>query len=150
MEKSDEEFELAKRTHQRNEQQTDFFNSAAIESGNIAVRSLFLINGGSVVALLAFLSGSNAQVLENSFADISESLLLFAYGVAGATICSLLTYLVSYCHAAIVTSVQCVWDHPYIENTKGFEPWAFVADTLHLVALAAAASSLTFFLVRGT
>lgn len=66
---------------------------AAVTSGQSAIRSLFILNGGACIAMLAFighLATDNSRDLVGPFA---WTLLAFAAGVFAAAVTSGLTYL---------------------------------------------------------
>ena len=69
MQKPDREHAL--RAHDSNREELQNANAAAIEAGNIAIRSLLLINGGASVALLAFVGA-----VESGNSDVNSEALV--------------------------------------------------------------------------
>lgn len=74
--------------HQRN---LEMFRSV-IASGQGAIKSAFLLNGGAAVALLAFIAHL-IQTKSDKVADFSFCLLLFGGGALAVAVTSGLTYL---------------------------------------------------------
>ena len=64
---------------------------SAINAGQNAIKSSFLLNGGASIALLAFI-GHLAQIQADKVPVFAESLLLFTFGVFAAAVMSGLTY----------------------------------------------------------
>ena len=80
--------ETNKRDH---EGRLEMFRSV-ITSGQAAIKSSFLLNGGAAVAMLAFI-GHLAQFKPEKVSAFSACLLPFAYGVLAIAVTSGLTYL---------------------------------------------------------
>ncbi|MGY4501991.1 hypothetical protein ACVWYH_005948 [Bradyrhizobium sp. GM24.11] len=87
--------ELALRAHDR---EAEFFktnNDAAIKSGEEAIKALTLINGGSSVAMLAFLGtmASKDQYTSQQLTMLARPLIWFASGVGLAVAGACFSYL---------------------------------------------------------
>jgi hypothetical protein len=87
--------ETNKRNH---EGQLEMFRSV-IMSGQAAIKSSFLLNGGAAVAMLAFI-GHLAQFKAEKVPAFSACLLPFAYGVLAIAVTSGLTYLSQWFYAS--------------------------------------------------
>lgn len=87
--------ETNKRQH---EQQLEMFRSV-ITSGQGAIKSSFLLNGGAAVALLAFI-GHLAQFNITKVVIFAPSLLPFSLGVLAIAITSGFTYLSQWLYAS--------------------------------------------------
>lgn len=87
--------ETNKRNH---EHQLEMFRSV-ITSGQSAIKSSFLLNGGSAVALLAFI-GHLAEFKPNLVAAFAECLMPFCYGVLVVAITAGSTYLSQWFYAS--------------------------------------------------
>lgn len=87
--------ETNKRNH---EGQLEMFRSV-ITSGQSAIKSSFLLNGGSAVALLAFI-GHLAQVKPALVATFAECLMPFCYGVLAVAVTAGCTYLSQWFYAS--------------------------------------------------
>lgn len=72
---------------------------SVITSGQSAIKSSFLLNGGAAVAMLAFI-GHIAQFNPGKVPVFSACLLPFAYGVLAIAITSGLTYLSQWLYAS--------------------------------------------------
>ena len=95
--------EMAREDYHRAEDKLDDRKSevgeAAIQSGQVAIRTAALVNGGAAVAVLAFIGGliGQGKIELNQINSVAESLMWFVYGVAAA-VCSLgSAYIVNYC-----------------------------------------------------
>ena len=115
MQKIDREHAL--RAHGRHREEFQNSNKAAIEAGNIAIRSLLLINGGASVALLAFVGAVESGNSEINSAVLVEPIWRFALGVGLAVLTAILAYLVNLLDAEMAGSNREVWEYPYIQET---------------------------------
>jgi len=67
---------------------------ATITTGQSALKSALLINGGAAVALLAFIGSSwSSNKIAEALPDISAALLLYVFGVLAAAVAAGATYL---------------------------------------------------------
>lgn len=108
--------ELALRAHDR---EAEFFktnNDAAIKSGEEAIKALILINGGSSVAMLAFLGtlAARGQQSPQEIAMLASPLIWFAFGVGLAVIAACFSYFTNSAIASLSLSRARIWQHPYI------------------------------------
>lgn len=87
--------ETNKRNH---EGQLEMFRSV-ITSGQAAIKSSFLLNGGSAVALLAFI-GHLAEFKPTMVATFAECLMPFCYGVLVVAVTAGATYLSQWFYAS--------------------------------------------------
>lgn len=77
----------------RHEWDVELFKSV-IQSGQIALRSCILVNGGAAVALLAFLGHVSSQAARTTLInDIAGSMGIYAAGVAAGALATGLAYL---------------------------------------------------------
>lgn len=100
---------------------------SVISSGQNAMRSSFLMNGGAAVALLAFISHL-AEIKPDTVAVFAAVLLPFVLGVLAMTMTSGFTYL-----------SQWLYDSPNIKAQK----WGF---KINIVCIALGISSYVFFM----
>lgn len=82
----------------QHEQQLEMFRSV-ITSGQSAMKSAFLLNGGAAVALLAFI-GHLAEINPIKVASFASGLLPFTLGVLAIAVTSGLTYLSQWLYAS--------------------------------------------------
>ncbi|WP_152610530.1 hypothetical protein [Leisingera sp. ANG-DT] len=139
--------EHAKRAHDVNRQTSADFGRAAIESANVAIRAFILVNGGAVVALLAFIgaiessdAGSSASV-----GELVRPLLAFALGVGFSVVTATLAYLVNMLDHDITNSVKLTWEHPYVVDDGSASRLRWWRNRLHVVAILVAVASLAAF-----
>lgn len=104
---TEKQYEHASKTHERNHQMHVDSRKAALDAANLAIRSIILVNGGAVVALLAFLSS-----LESNQADKFQMTSLvapiewFAWGVGFGLTASALAYLINVVDSDLMAARQ--------------------------------------------
>lgn len=140
--------EQALRAHELIHRMAAEARKAAIDTANVAVRSLILINGGAVVALLAFVSalksGSNGSTI--NLEPLIAPILWFARGVGFSAITSVLAYLVNLMDSDFLAELQHTWDPPYVSQVRSGKCMGYFRNLLHFIALLLAILSLiTFF-----
>ncbi len=109
IEKSKADLQNRTETDKRNhEWRLEMFRSVNT-SGQAAIKSSFLLNGGAAVAMLAFI-GHLAQFKAEKVPAFSACLLPFAYGVLVIAVTSGLTYLSQLFYASTRTWLQTVGD----------------------------------------
>jgi hypothetical protein len=106
--------------HERRFQSLADARKAAIDAATTAIRSLILVNGGAVVALLAFAgaieTGENGSTV--SLGSLAAPIWWFAVGVGLSTAAAMWAYMVNVLDSDILASFEGVWQHPYVEETK--------------------------------
>jgi len=151
-------FEYQKWTHELNvrrgerahDSASDFAakaNVAAIENGNLAMRTAVLINGGAVVTVLAFIGAlaSREKVTGQHLIQLASTLVYFAFGVVAATVAMGFAYATNYCIAGQLWSHERKWEHPYVVPTPRSRAWWWVAIIFHVLAILAVLGSLVLF-----
>jgi hypothetical protein len=151
MSKTDDEIrrEDALRVHDRSRRMSEAVNDAVIKAGDVAIRTVMLVNGGAAVAVLAFIGALVRQdgVTIKQVAGVSGSLLWFASGVAAAVLALALSYFTNFCYGRSETSKIFTLEHPYIidgTNTRWWRNWAYA---FHLGAIVWGLLSLAAFVV---
>jgi hypothetical protein len=134
--------ELKRRDAERaHDQASDFsmkINQAAMDSGNIALRTGVLINGGAALSVLAFVGGLIAQgkiAIGPALVEIASALVWFAIGVAAATLAMGFAYFTNFCIAGHSSRMERSWDHPYLKETPFSKKWQCAAYTFQIVAV---------------
>jgi hypothetical protein len=139
--------DIALATHARQTEIHTYLNKSAIEASHLAVKSLFLINGGSAVAMLAFLANIIKIDLPVQLGEVSNAQLWFATGVAASTICAMMSYIVTYCHVSAVTETSLTWEHPFVSESSAAKKWNIAANIFHILAIFFAFVSLASFVL---
>ncbi|WLB57473.1 hypothetical protein [Bradyrhizobium japonicum] len=139
--------DLALRAHNR---EAEFFktnNDAAIKSGEEAVKALILINGGSSVAMLAFLGtlATRGQQSTQEIALLAHPLIWFALGVGLAVVAACFSYFTDSAIASLSLSRARIWQHPYVVDGEKSSSFQRVVTCCRVLAIAAAALSLASF-----
>jgi hypothetical protein len=137
--------ELALRAHDREEEFFKTNNDAAIKSGEEAIEALTLINGGSSVAMLAFVGtmASKDQYTSQQLATLARPLIWFASGVGLAVAGSCFTYFTNRAITRLSRTRARTWQHPYIG--EGSKRWGLIIAIWQMLAICVASLSLACF-----
>jgi hypothetical protein len=141
--------EDAHRAHDNSNAFHTYVNQATIESANLALRTLIVINGGAAIAVLAFL-GAIASKDKIDFAkvgDVANTLRCFAIGVALALVGMALAYLTNYFTVATEHVRQKTYAHPFLVDGPSSKRMKRLTITFHILAFSAALVSLSLFLI---
>jgi hypothetical protein len=139
--------ELALRAHDR---EAEFFktnNDAAIKSGDEAVKALILINGGSSVAMLAFVGtlASKDHTTPQQIAMIASPLIWFAFGVGLAVVAACFSYLTNSAITKLSLTRERTWQHPYVKDGARSGRWQLIVWLTRMVTIVVVACSLASF-----
>jgi hypothetical protein len=139
--------ELALRAHDR---ESEFFktnNDAAIKAGEEAIKALTLINGGSSVAMLAFVGtmASKDQFAAQQIATLARPLIWFAFGVGFSVASAGLTYFANRAIAVLSHTHARTWQFPYIVAGEKSKRWRLIVGALQVLTVCVAALSLASF-----
>jgi hypothetical protein len=141
--------EDALKVHDRSRRIFEATYEAVIKAGEVAIKTVMLVNGGAAVSVLAFIGALVRQdgVTVKQAAGVSGSLLWFAGGVVAAVVALALSYFVNFCYMGSESSKIFTFDHPYIivgANTRRWLHWAYA---FHLGAIVWGVLSLVAFVV---
>ncbi|MFT4795302.1 MAG: hypothetical protein ACJAVR_001502 [Paracoccaceae bacterium] len=136
----------AVRAHERHLDVWRLLNAATVDSGAAAVKSLFIMNGGAVVALLAFVANAVGECGADLTGRASSALLLFSYGLISAAAVACGAYLVNFCYLSSVAAARLTWSHPFTEKSRSSRNWLRIGRPLHALSIIVAIASLSFFL----
>ncbi len=108
------------RAHDRNKEEQNAFLKATLDTSVLAIRTLILVNGGAVIALLAFIGAveSSEGAKEFNSTYLVWPLSFFASGVAAGAATSLLAYIVNLKDFRIARLTKHTWEHPYVVALK--------------------------------
>jgi hypothetical protein len=120
-------------------------NQAAIDSGSLAIKTAFLINGGAAVAMLTFIGGlvGQGRIGDTDLHSLSNSLMWFAAGVAFAAASTGAAYFTNFYTAASSSSKPRVWEHPYLGKPE--KKWVCLRMLFLYIAVLSGAASLGLF-----
>jgi len=141
--------EDANRAHDTNRDFHTYVNKSSVETANLTLRTLVVINGGAAIAVLTFLGGVAAKE-KIDFAQVglvAGTIKWFAVGVALAVFGIALAYLTNYALTEIASSQINNWDHPYITDGPNTKRWRRINRVLHIFAITVAIGSLLLFLI---
>jgi hypothetical protein len=141
--------ESAIQSHNTHRAFIEKINEATIASGHAAIRNLFLMHGGALVAMLTFISTTiNTDANVSLLKELLSPMVNFSIGLALATAASAGAYLTNYCYTSGAVMKRLTWKHPYVEDTAVGRRWRTVGVCLHLMTVILAFVSL-FLFVRG-
>ena len=140
--------EHAQRAHDRN---SEFFytaNAAATKAAEVAIKAGLLMNGGSSVAMLAFIGtlASKDQLAAQQINLLAEPLICFAFGVLATVVGSCLTYFTSLAVAGFASSRLTIWEHPYIKDGPDTKRYRITAELVRWLAIISMAVSVGCFI----
>jgi hypothetical protein len=141
--------EDAHRAHDNSVAFHTYTNQAAVESSNIALKTLIVINGGAAIAVLTFLGGvaSKEKIEFATVAPVAYTIRYFAWGVALTMAGMAFSYLTHYFMAGVEGSRVKTYTHPYIVDGPGTPRMRLLNGFFHIAAVVAAFSSLVLFVV---
>ncbi len=139
--------EDAKRAHDKH---LDFFknlNEASIKSGELALRTILIVNGGAAAATLAFIGGLAGQgkISTAQLGSFTGGLIFFAYGVVASALGIGATYFVHFFTGGAEASKTLTWEHPYINDTPSTKRWMWARHFFHFLAAVLALSAILLF-----
>ncbi|MFN4354774.1 hypothetical protein [Parvibaculum sp.] len=143
--------EWAKEVFRDHARRAEAMEASSIESANLALRALLLLNGGASVALLGFLASifSSNHSSENQIEMLIPfigALGKFAWGAGLAVLSAALAYLTNSLYARWLIGYDRQWDWPYVVETSAAKrEWRF-AMLLNWLAVFAGAGSLGMFI----
>lgn len=122
-------------------------NEAAVKSGEEAIKAMILINGGSSVAMLAFIGTMASKDLLSlgQLGQISEPLFCFAGGLITAMVATGASYFANLMIAGSSNARQREYEHPFLRPTPSSKRHWLTAEIFRYIAIAAAAASICCF-----
>lgn len=126
-------------------------NEITVESGSVAIKSAFVLNGGACIALLAFLANTiTAEQLSPENAALvsllTRSMADFAWGALLAGVASGVAYVVNRLYLAGSSSDTRHLDEPYIRRTPSGDRYRLFGNILNGLAVLAGVSSFALFM----
>ena len=132
----------AERAHDNHYSFIEILNRATIDSGNLALRSALLINGGAAIAILAYIG----TLKIDHAAEVIDSMIWFATGVFLAAVGLGLGFLTNYFHSSSEACQDLEWEHPYVISNEKSRLLKRLSYRLLIGATLAGLFSLAFFL----
>lgn len=148
---SKEAFDLmvkaAERAHDR---ETDFgakANDAAVKAAEEAIKAAILINGGSSVAMLAFIGTLSSKDLLSpaQLTQISSPLLYFGSGVASAVVAAAAAYFTNLMIAGSSTRRDRRYQEPFLQDTVSSSRQRIAGEIFRYIGVASMAVSIGCF-----
>ena len=137
----------AERAHDRNDKIEDMLNENSDSHAQSVIRILLALNGGAVVARLAFLGNlvSRTEIRLELVVAISDQLKWFVYGLIGSGVAALLAYMVSFAYTGGLRFMSRTWEHPFVVPTFNSKCWFWFGLTLHVIGVLCAVTAFGFF-----
>jgi hypothetical protein len=139
----------AKRAHDTNRNFHTYVNKGTVDTANLTLRTLVIINGGAAIAVLTFLGGLAGKE-KTGFGQVgvvAGSIKWFAFGVALAVFGIALAYLTNFASAGIASSQVNSWEHPYVTDGPKTKYWRRTNRSFHIAAIIVAIGSIVMFMV---
>ena len=137
----------AERAHENLTEFTRQNFQAAFQSGQIALRTVVLVNGGAAVAVLFFLGTIASKVSVAQISVVAASLIWFAAGITCGLLALTCAYLTNLYDANVGASLSQTWDYPYNQPGRYTHYFVRLSRFVHIVAIVAGTASVLFFLV---
>ena len=126
-----------------------FANESAVKTGESAVKTVLIMNGGAVVATLTFFaalvdkSAFKATKMEN----LADGLLWFTLGVAFASIATGAAYFTNLFIALGAGSQELRWEWPFIKFTEKTNRYNCISEFFRVVAVLATCGGILTFII---
>lgn len=137
----------AERAHENLTEFTRQNYEAAFKSGQIALRTVVLVNGGAAVAVLFFLGAIAARVSVVQISVVASSLIWFVAGITCGLIALTCAYLTNLYDANVGTSLSQTWQYPYSQPGRYTQYFVRLSRFVHILAILAGTVSLLLFVV---
>jgi hypothetical protein len=141
--------EDAHRAHDNSVAFHTYVNQATIESANIALKTLIVINGGAAIAVLTFLGGvaSKDKIDFAAVAPVAMTIRYFAIGVALTLAAMAFSYLTNYFMAGVEVSRQKTYTRPYVIDGANTDNQKWWNNLFHILSFGSALASLLLFVI---
>lgn len=143
----DPDRKAAQRVHESLTEFTRQNYEAAFRSGQIALRSVVLVNGGAAVAVLFLLGTIATKVAVAQMSVVAHSLIWFAAGITCGLLALTSAYMTNLYDANVGTSVSQTWEYPYTQPGRYTHYFAQMSRFAHIVAVGAGSASIVLFLI---
>jgi hypothetical protein len=143
----DSDRKAAQRAHESLTEFTRQNYEAAFRSGQIALRTVVLVNGGAAVAVLFFLGTIATKVTVAQMSVVAHALIWFAAGIVCGLIALTSAYLTNLYDANVGTSVSQTWEYPYTQPGRYTPYFVRMSRFAHMVAVVAGSASMLLFLI---
>jgi hypothetical protein len=137
----------AERAHDELEDFRKQNNEAAIRSGEVALKTVLLVNGGAAVAILAFLGAiaSRERITTSQLSGVASTIGWFAAGVALGVVALAFAYLTNLYMANTAASKIRTWVHPYEQPGPMTCRYRVLNVVFHTAAILLGLASLAAF-----
>lgn len=144
----EQNIQFAHRVHDTNNDFHKYVNQATIDTSNLAMRTLILINGGAAIAVLTFLGAvaSKDKIDLTQVTHVATTIRWFAFGVASAILSMGTSYATHYATAGAAISMKKSYEHPFVNNGPTTKRWMAVRTIFHVASVGLALASLSLFL----
>lgn len=141
------EQKCAEKYHERDWRLLESIYQTTISSANNALRTLVIIHGGAVIALLAFIGNvmSSEKYDNSSIVLFSDPLLYFCLGIAAVILSMAFAYFTSYCLGTSIAERNHQYQYPYVVHTKKSKNWHVASAIAEVFAVMLGFVSLGLF-----
>jgi hypothetical protein len=122
-------------------------NEAAIKAGEEAIKAAILINGGSSVAMLAFIGTLDSKDMLSSaeLRQVTAPLLSFGSGVGLAVVAGTAAYFTNLMIAGSSSRKQREYEEPFLRSTPSSRRHWFAGEFFRYIAVIAVLASMLCF-----
>ena len=151
---SREQYDLLIRAAEREHDNATNFaakaNEAAVKAAEEAIKAVILINGGSSVAMLAFIGtiASKHLLTSGQLAVITSPLLYFGFGVATAVVGSAMAYFTNLMMSGHSSRKRRDYKHPFLFDTPSSKRHLIVGELCRWIGIVAVTASIAHFVTR--
>jgi len=123
-------------------------NEAAIKAAEEAIKAVILINGGSAVAMLAFIGtiASRDLLSPTQISQITAPLLWFGGGVLCGAIASAMAYFTNLMIAGSANRQKREYEEPFLRDTDSSKRHRLLGEISRWIGIIAVAASLACFI----
>jgi hypothetical protein len=139
---------VAERAHDAETEFGASANAAAVKNAEEAIKAAILINGGSSVAMLAFIGTlvSRDVLSVGQLAQITKPLLCFGWGVAASIVASAASYFTNLFIAGSSNRRQREYDAPFVRSTTSSDRKLRFGELFRWIGILAMGASIGCFI----
>jgi hypothetical protein len=146
-EKLDLRFRAAERAHDNILEFGRKANEAAVKAAEEAIKAVILINGGSSVAMLAFIGtlASKELLPASQLSQITGPLFWFGAGVASAVFGSAAAYFTNLMIAGSANRMRWEYEHPFVRDNASSKRHRVAGEVFRYIGVVAVIASIVCF-----
>ncbi|RTE92453.1 hypothetical protein [Bradyrhizobium sp. LVM 105] len=138
---------LAEREHDKETEFGRKANEAAVKAAEEAIKAVILINGGSSVAMLAFIGtvASKDLISPEHLTQVIKPLLFFGSGVAAAVMAAAAAYFTNLMIAGTSNRMSRNYEEPFLRDTASSKRHRVAGECFRYLGVLAMTVAIGFF-----